>query len=194
LDDVERIYGFDFNTTHPTPPLMSPTSSTFLPLAMVFQLFGSIGSLTVLALIQYQQRYSARTSGAGRIGQKAVCVADIFFQVVMSIFSVLILSSNRTPSMTACQATSFLAHSTGEIQCAFIAALAYERYWAICAIRDHGVIGGKAAPHWKYILWIVCPATVIHSALPWVTGGGYGAYGMKVRSLLDYLCRFYNLV
>jgi hypothetical protein len=177
LASISSVYGFNFNATNLVPPPMSTSSSAILTFTTACQIPSII---TLLLILREIGRITRRNPSApSRQGQVLVCKTDLAFHAITLPMNAMIFLHNRTPSMAFCQANGFLMHALCETQMTLIAGLAYERYWTIKEIQAHRPPGSRAAPHWPYVKFLCIPLIILHSALPWLTEGAYGAYGMK---------------
>jgi hypothetical protein len=117
------------------------------------------------------------------------CKLDLVFHLLTLPVNIIILLNNRSPSMTTCQIDGFVLHFLAGARAAIVAGMAVERYLsseglrpaeaAVTAPETTPVTHTASRPLWRFVNFIVTPLIMLHSALPWLTEGGYGAYGMK---------------
>jgi len=177
MEDIEITYSFNFNATSYSPPSISGSTAAFAFLAIFFNITGIVLSLFLLGLLK----------GEKRVGQRVCCYADIALSCVQFPAIVVSLIAGRVPSMLFCQLNGFTIHAVCTCQFSSITCLAYERFYNTKQVRDGNAgKGKKRPPFWFYLRAVLWPLLVIHAALPILTRGGYGAYGMKPAAFQCY--------
>ena len=204
------LYGYNWkNSTHPLPPLMTPTTQAFTSLELCLYLLG-FGLTSLLLLCFY--RKGAGGGGGGRVnraqrhGQRLQCWVDLTFFFFCFSIRALNLQQRQVPSFAVCQLNGVMIHFVATLQFSAITGFVWERYYRLRLIRDNSLthIAGKnsVAPHWRIFQCksrtsflvppprnpnlllhahadVVAPGLLLHALLPVLTGSEYGHYAPK---------------
>jgi len=127
---IEKTYEFNFNATNPTPTMTTTTFYVNL-LQLLFLLLGSSASTLVLYLLFFR----GDKSRSARDGQKLVCLADVFWQILCTPVILYLIINRRLPNMEACQVLGVLVMGASITSYTLIAGLSFERYKNILRIN-----------------------------------------------------------
>ncbi|GMI41364.1 hypothetical protein TrCOL_g8199 [Triparma columacea] len=171
------LYGYNWNnSTHPMPPLMTPTRQGFVSLELCLYLLG-MGITSLLLLCFY--RRGSRGNHAHRHGQRIQCWVDLAFFSARFVLSALNLQRRQVPSFAVCQFNGVALHFVSTLQFSAITGLVWERFYRLRLLRNNdggSVAKNSVAPHWRIFKYVVAPGLLLHASLPVLTSSEYGHY------------------
>ena len=178
---IYELYDFDFNSSSPSPPVMSSSVRAVASLVLAVAVVGMFLSLSVLYAILQARLYEKYKSIATLLGWKvALFVFDIFYLSAT-------LHYGRVPSMAMCQFEGFMVHSICLCDIACHVCLAFDRYYKMQTLSlppSASKARRSANWHWHYTKLVVWPLLIVLSALPILTSNAFGAYGIKADGVL----------
>ena len=145
------LYGYNWNnSTHPLPPLMTPTTQVFTFFQLCLYLLGF--GLTSLILLCFYRK-SGRDNHAQRHRQRLQCWVDLAFFFFYFSVTALNLQQRQVPSSAVCQFNGVAIHFLATLQFSAITGLVWERYYRLRLIRDNSLTrmagNNSVAPHWR---------------------------------------------
>ena len=177
MSNIEAAYGFNFHGTPLHPPPMTTSTLIIVSFTLVFHIFGFVFSLMVLYATLHSASSTKQSDKRTNPGQRLQSSWDALLPLSFIISLVPSVLNNRVPSMAFCQFQGFLTQTAATCQFACITGLMLERFNKLKRIRDG--LPAKVSSIWLNLKVFCWPVLVVYAALPWITSGEFGAFGMK---------------